>query len=46
MHERNFVLTPLKEIAPDLEIHGERIDVFLAKCVDQLVVPLKFTKLR
>jgi 2-amino-4-hydroxy-6-hydroxymethyldihydropteridine diphosphokinase len=35
--ERNFVLTPLKEIAPALEIDGLHIDKFLEKCANQAV---------
>jgi len=31
MYERNFVLTPLKEIAPELTILGSHIDVLLDK---------------
>jgi 2-amino-4-hydroxy-6-hydroxymethyldihydropteridine diphosphokinase len=38
MHERNFVLFPLKEIAPDFRIDGIHIDVFLPKVADQKVV--------
>jgi 2-amino-4-hydroxy-6-hydroxymethyldihydropteridine diphosphokinase len=38
MHERNFVLSPLKEIAPNFRINGIHIDVFLPKVADQKVV--------
>jgi 2-amino-4-hydroxy-6-hydroxymethyldihydropteridine diphosphokinase len=31
MHERSFVLTPLAELAPDLELGGERIAVLAAR---------------
>jgi 2-amino-4-hydroxy-6-hydroxymethyldihydropteridine diphosphokinase len=35
MHERSFVLTPLAEIAPDLQIAGEgSVQALLAACAD------------
>jgi 2-amino-4-hydroxy-6-hydroxymethyldihydropteridine diphosphokinase len=41
MHERNFVLTPLKEIAPHIKIYGKSVDFFLEKCANQKVIPFK-----
>ncbi|MDR1401400.1 MAG: 2-amino-4-hydroxy-6-hydroxymethyldihydropteridine diphosphokinase [Puniceicoccales bacterium] len=41
MHRRNFVLTPLREIAPHFEIYGQTVDTFLEKCTDQHVHPWK-----
>ncbi|MDR1595805.1 MAG: 2-amino-4-hydroxy-6-hydroxymethyldihydropteridine diphosphokinase [Puniceicoccales bacterium] len=43
MHERNFVLTPLKEIAPDFKVNGQLIDALLERCSDQSVVHFKKT---
>ncbi|MCB5191389.1 2-amino-4-hydroxy-6-hydroxymethyldihydropteridine diphosphokinase [Methylobacillus arboreus] len=42
MHERGFVLLPLAEIAPDLEIPGHGLVANLAQhCIDQGVVLLE-----
>ncbi|MDR1413673.1 MAG: 2-amino-4-hydroxy-6-hydroxymethyldihydropteridine diphosphokinase [Puniceicoccales bacterium] len=41
MHRRNFVLTPLREIAPQFEIYGQGIDIFLQRCTNQSVRPWK-----
>ncbi|ROT45943.1 2-amino-4-hydroxy-6-hydroxymethyldihydropteridine diphosphokinase [Pusillimonas sp. NJUB218] len=40
MHERAFVLQPLKNLAPDLMLAQGSIDTLLAKCVDQGIEPL------
>ncbi|MDR2777088.1 MAG: 2-amino-4-hydroxy-6-hydroxymethyldihydropteridine diphosphokinase [Puniceicoccales bacterium] len=37
MFDRNFVLMPLKEIAPDLVIENRPIDQLIAKCADQKI---------
>ncbi|HEY6863532.1 MAG TPA: 2-amino-4-hydroxy-6-hydroxymethyldihydropteridine diphosphokinase [Burkholderiales bacterium] len=38
MHERAFVLAPLVEVAPDVEIPGKgRADALLARCRDQRI---------
>jgi 2-amino-4-hydroxy-6-hydroxymethyldihydropteridine diphosphokinase len=37
MCERNFVLTPLKEIAPEFEIKNQHIDQLIAKCANQKI---------
>jgi len=37
MHERAFVLLPLMELAPDLRLHGMRLDDLLATCRDQRI---------
>ncbi|MDR2435810.1 MAG: 2-amino-4-hydroxy-6-hydroxymethyldihydropteridine diphosphokinase [Puniceicoccales bacterium] len=34
---RNFVLTPLNEIAPNLVVHGKRLDHWMSFCGDQRV---------
>ena len=44
MHLRSFVLTPLKEIAPNFKIHGQHIDDLLSKCTDQGVFLLRVEK--
>ncbi|MDR1433505.1 MAG: 2-amino-4-hydroxy-6-hydroxymethyldihydropteridine diphosphokinase [Puniceicoccales bacterium] len=35
MHLRNFVLIPLREIAPGIKIHSKQIDDLIEKCADQ-----------
>ncbi|WP_371596600.1 2-amino-4-hydroxy-6-hydroxymethyldihydropteridine diphosphokinase [Pusillimonas sp. T2] len=40
MHERAFVLRPLKNLAPDLMLTQGSIDTLLAKCADQGIEPL------
>ncbi|MDR2629144.1 MAG: 2-amino-4-hydroxy-6-hydroxymethyldihydropteridine diphosphokinase [Puniceicoccales bacterium] len=37
MFDRNFVLTPLKEIVPNLVIENRYIDQLITKCTDQKV---------
>ncbi|MDR1528589.1 MAG: 2-amino-4-hydroxy-6-hydroxymethyldihydropteridine diphosphokinase [Puniceicoccales bacterium] len=37
MFDRNFVLAPLKEIAPNLVIENRHIDQLIAKCADQKI---------
>jgi 2-amino-4-hydroxy-6-hydroxymethyldihydropteridine diphosphokinase len=46
MCERNFVLTPLMEIAPDFKINGKTMDQLLLNCASQKVSPFrpKFSK--
>ncbi|MDR2737330.1 MAG: 2-amino-4-hydroxy-6-hydroxymethyldihydropteridine diphosphokinase [Puniceicoccales bacterium] len=47
--ERNFVLTPLKEIAPEFEIPGQHMDDLLQKCAGQgvsLFLPRNFLKIK
>jgi 2-amino-4-hydroxy-6-hydroxymethyldihydropteridine diphosphokinase len=40
MHERAFVLRPLSEIAPDLELKQGKLHTLLAQCSDQKLWPL------
>ena len=42
MHERAFVLRPLLEIAPNLDIPGYgKVKALAAKCADQKISPLR-----
>ena len=42
MGSRAFVLRPLQELAPDLEIPGQgKLSALLAQCADQRVTPLE-----
>jgi 2-amino-4-hydroxy-6-hydroxymethyldihydropteridine diphosphokinase len=40
MHERAFVLRPLSELAPDLELKQGKLHSLLAQCSDQKLWPL------
>ena len=40
LHERAFVLLPLLEIAPDLRLHGERIEALLTRLGEQRIARL------
>ncbi|ARP84393.1 2-amino-4-hydroxy-6-hydroxymethyldihydropteridine diphosphokinase [Bordetella genomosp. 8] len=37
MHERAFVLLPLRDLAPDMRLRDETLDGLLARCADQAI---------
>lgn len=43
MHERAFVLRPLADIAPDLQLAQGSVHALLAQCQDQDITPLTLT---
>lgn len=40
MHQRAFVLKPLVELAPNLQLHQRSVTELLANCADQDITPL------
>ncbi|OZI26944.1 2-amino-4-hydroxy-6-hydroxymethyldihydropteridine diphosphokinase [Bordetella genomosp. 9] len=37
MHERAFVLLPLRDLTPDMRLRDETLDALLARCADQAI---------